>query len=115
MADAAGRAAAYSLDALLTTMRAHKGSASIQLYGCKFLVKLALKPRDNQTVIAKAGAIKDVLTVMRIHLRGSASLQQHGCHALGNLAEQNADNQVAIPKAGGHRCCPCGHADTFAP
>ena len=93
--------------ALLAAMRAHRGRASVQLYGCGHLNELvALNPENNVVLIAKAGGIEDVVMAMRIHCsKRNAKLQQHGFRVLCNITNFAAgDDDVVLTlfaKAGG--------------
>ena len=90
------------LGALLVAMRAHKGRASVQLYGCGvFKQLLDLNWPHNVPLIAKAGGIDDVVMAIRIHRR-NANVQQHGFLALCALTFTD-DNAVDVlfAKAGG--------------
>ena len=84
----------FSLGVVLAAMRAHKGHASVQLYGCGCVMQLVLTPSNGVVFVAKAGGIEDVVTAIRTHKR-SANVQQNGFRALCRVAD-SCDDVVAI-------------------
>ena len=92
-------AASGGILTLLTIMRNHSSTATVQIEGFKALFNLAFDPANQDSIVVENQGLDVVRTAFIVHV-DNPHVQEFGCNLLHNLAFKNTKNKVRIAEHG---------------